>query len=153
MTKPRTAPRATGAPGVKQLITAASLAATLAGWALLTPRETAVQPAAEPQFAPGQAQAPLVLAAPIMPTLAPVAVAATAAPLAERPVQQAPAPAAQAPAAQAPAAAQAPIQAAPAAQAPVAAPAAPVAAPALREVTAPPPAPAPAPVTSTRSSR
>lgn len=134
MTRPRPAPRATGAPGVKQLITAASLAATIAGWALLTPREQPAQPVAAAQVAPADPQAaPIALDPPVVPTLAPVAAAATAAPRAERPARQA-----------------API--APAAAAP-AAPAAPVAAPALREVTAPPPAAAPAPVTSTRSSR
>lgn len=129
MTKTRPIARPSGAAGVKQLITAASLAATVAGWALLTPRE---------QPAPAVAEvAPLALAAaaagltpPLVPTLAPVATAAAAS-LAEPPVAQAAPPAAPVAAAQAPAA--------------------PVAAPALREVAAPPAAPAP--VTSTRSSR
>jgi hypothetical protein len=40
MTKPKQAPRSTGAPGAKSLITALAVAATLAGWAQLTAQET-----------------------------------------------------------------------------------------------------------------
>lgn len=42
MTKPKQAPRCTGAPGAKSLITALAVAATLAGWAQLTAQEAPV---------------------------------------------------------------------------------------------------------------
>jgi hypothetical protein len=55
MTKPVKRPNS-GAPGVKLLLTAASLAATLGGWAVLSGQQ--VKPAPAP--APEQAAAPVV---------------------------------------------------------------------------------------------
>jgi hypothetical protein len=49
---------ATSAPGVKLLITAASLAATLGGWAVISAQEP--KPAAAPTLAPAQVAAPVV---------------------------------------------------------------------------------------------
>ncbi len=69
-------PKSSGTPGVKMLITAASLAATLGGWVLLSAKEA--KPAAQPstQTAPqaaSQAEAPtqLINLAPL-PTLVPL---------------------------------------------------------------------------------
>jgi hypothetical protein len=84
MTTPRS-PRPTGAPGVRHLLTAASLAATLSGWALFT--------AAQPPQASATLQAPAAAVAapppgwlsapPPLPTLVTVAtVDAPAAPVA-----------------------------------------------------------------------
>jgi hypothetical protein len=59
MTKPTSRKPATSAPGVKLLITAASLAATVGGWAVLGTKEP--KPAAPPApLAPIQAAAPAV---------------------------------------------------------------------------------------------
>lgn len=129
MTKARPSTRAGGAPGVKQLITAASLAGTLAGWALLTPRPAPEQAmVAAEATAAGQPAAPVAIEPLIMPTLVPVATAAAAAPLVQG---------------QAEPAAQAPVVEAPVVEAPAP----------LREVSAPAPPAVPPPVTSTRSSR
>jgi hypothetical protein len=57
MTKPARKPNS-DAPGVKLLITAASLAATLGGWALISSVEA--KPAPTPASAPEQTAAPVV---------------------------------------------------------------------------------------------
>jgi hypothetical protein len=69
MTKPAKKPNS-GAPGVKLLITAASLAATLGGWAVISSQEAKPAPAPAPE----QAVAPVVTIklAPL-PTLVPPA--------------------------------------------------------------------------------
>lgn len=61
----------TGTPGVKMLITAASLAATVGGWALISAKETKPMPAVQPPAA-AQAVAPVlsIKLAPL-PTLVP----------------------------------------------------------------------------------
>lgn len=51
---------ATSAPGVKLLITAASLAATLGGWAMISAEEPEPEPTPTPAPAPVQAAAPAV---------------------------------------------------------------------------------------------
>lgn len=68
----------TGGPGVKLLITATSLAATVGGWALISAKETTPAQPAQPAAA-AQAVAPQVAAAPVfsiklapLPTLVPV---------------------------------------------------------------------------------
>lgn len=114
----------TGAPGVKVLITAASVAATLGGWALLSATE--VQPAPQPAAPQAQTSALSITLAPL-PTLVP--------------------PAPQSPQAQWVTVNNPKAQSAPARSA---APAPLV----LREVSAPAPQKsAPSPVTNTRSSR
>jgi len=67
----------TGGPGVKLLITATSLAATVGGWALISAKETTPAQPAQPAAA-AQAVAPQVAAAPVfsiklapLPTLVP----------------------------------------------------------------------------------
>lgn len=94
-TKHNRKPAQKGAPGVKQLISATALAATLTGWALLTATQPADQ-AATTAVVGSQINVPPL----VMPTLAPVATAAplslpTAGTAAERPqivVQAPPAP-------------------------------------------------------------
>ena len=59
-----------GAPGVKMLITAASLAATLGGWAVISAKETRPTP----ELAPAQAALPaLSIKLAPLPTLVPAA--------------------------------------------------------------------------------
>jgi hypothetical protein len=72
MTQPRTTKRPKGVPGVKVLLTAASLSATLGGWAALTAAEPA--PAApDPTPAPAAVAAVLPpLDLPVLPTLVPL---------------------------------------------------------------------------------
>lgn len=111
--------------GVKLLITAASLTATLGGWALLS--------AAEVKPAPAVPVTSLAIRLMPLPTLVPPLTAQTTV------IHNSTVPAASSPSGSA---------------RPTAAQAAPVAAqPVLRDVSAPPPAAAPAPVVKTRSSR
>ena len=129
---------AAGAPGVKMFITAASLAATLGGWALISAEE--VQPLPPEQLAVAdQAAAGVTIQLAPLPTLVPLAQTAQQTQGASQPAPiSPPRPASRAAAASA-------------SQAAAPQPAAPV----LRDVSAPALAnrSAPAPVTNTRSSR
>jgi ribonuclease E len=156
MTKSSPKRPATSVPGIKYLITTASLAVTIAGWSALThpaPKaaEAAILPPAAVTLVVEQAQPqrqPLIiptlvplttLAAQELPALVPVAQAPDPAQLVSNQTVQVVAPAAPIAAEQAPAAA-APAEPAPVAAAPVepVAVAAPPAPPVLRQVNAPP---------------
>jgi hypothetical protein len=151
MTKPRhTGRRASGAPGVKALITAASLAATLGGWAALTHTQPeAADNASLPPPSPLAALRPATdIALGPLPTVVPLPPPPKLA-IDRSPALSAALLSAQAPALARPAAQQQPVPQAPAAAVAQPADAQPaLAAPPLRAVSAPP-----KPVARTRSSR
>ena len=70
MTQARS-PKPSGAPGVKTLITAASLAATLGGWALLALQQVESAAAVTPTTPPAQPNPVAALNLPPLPTIVP----------------------------------------------------------------------------------
>lgn len=76
MTKLKPAPRSTGAPGAKSLITALAVVATLAGWAQLTAQETPAAANDAPELSAAATLPPWLLEPVTIPALPTVAAGA-----------------------------------------------------------------------------